>query len=103
MQELEILAKSKSFTRALIRIKFPDDFMIQGTFAALEKISDIHNFLKEHIAQEREFYLFETPPKRKLNDLSKSISKANMIPSAILHFGWADQDVSYNHDGPFLN
>lgn len=102
MQELEIIAKHKSFTRGLIRVKFPDDFMLQGTFAALERIEDIYAFVREHLAQPRDFYLFETPPKRVLKEQKKTISKANMMPSAILHFGWSDQDVTMDVDGPFL-
>jgi hypothetical protein len=46
MQELQMVAKAKVFTRTLIRIKFPDDFILQGTFAALEKVQDIYDFVK---------------------------------------------------------
>ena len=102
MQELETIAKHKTFTRTLIRIKFPDNFILQGTFAALENIGSIYEFVKEHCAQPREFYLFEAPPKKVLKEYKKSLSKSNMLPSAILHFGWSDQDVTYDADGPFI-
>lgn len=48
-----------------MRIRFPDDYVIQGTFSALEKIGDVYAFIKEHLfLKEREFYLYETPPKK---------------------------------------
>jgi len=76
--------------------------VLQGTFAALEKVQAIYDFVKQHLAQDREFYLFETPPKKKITEFGKTISQARMSPSAIVHFGWSDQDMTMAVDGPFL-
>ena len=49
-----------------MRVKFPDGYLLQGTFGALEKVEDIYKFVNENIfyKDQREFYLFETPPKK---------------------------------------
>ena len=70
-EELERLQKQPIHTTALVRIRFPDDYIIQGTFAGLEKIGELYKFVKENIfMKEREFYLYETPPKKVLKDMN---------------------------------
>ena len=103
-EELEKVQKQAIYTTALIRIRFPDDYVIQGTFGALEKIENVYQFVKEHLAlQDREFYLYETPPKRVLKDFTQTTKTAKMVPSGMLYFAWSDLDQTRNTDGPFLD
>jgi hypothetical protein len=39
--------KSPNHTRSNVRIKFPDGYLLQGTFGALETIEDIYKFVGE--------------------------------------------------------
>ena len=72
--ELDRIKKLAHHTRTKIRVKFPDGYILQGTFGALEKVSDVLEFVKENLAtKDRQFYLFETPPKRKLNKPANSL------------------------------
>ena len=36
-------------TRGNVRVKFPDGYVIQGTFGALETVEDIYRFINENI------------------------------------------------------
>lgn len=64
-EELDRLQKQQLYTTSLVRVRFPDDYVIQFTFGALEKVSEIYKLVKENIyTKEREFYLYETPPKK---------------------------------------
>ena len=49
-QELSKVTQKKVYTRCQIRIKFPDDYVLQGTFGALEKISDLYAFVNSLLA-----------------------------------------------------
>ena len=70
-EELERVRNQQVYTTALIRIRMPDDYIIQGTFAALEKVQVIYDFIKENLATpEREFYLYETPPKKIIKEMN---------------------------------
>ena len=40
------MQKVQVYTTALVRIRFPDDYCIQGTFGALEKVNDVYEFVK---------------------------------------------------------
>ena len=44
--ELERVANAPVFTRATIRIKFPDGYMLQGAFGGLEKVREIYEFVR---------------------------------------------------------
>ena len=63
--ELDKVMKQAHHTRAKIRVKFPDTYILQGTFGAKETIGDVIRFVRQQLATpERPFYLFETPPKK---------------------------------------
>lgn len=87
-----------------MRIRFPDEYVIQGTFGALEKVEDLYKFIKEHLyIKEREFYIYETPPKKVLSDMKQTLKQARMVPSGMVYFAWSDLDQTKNIDGPFLD
>ena len=44
-QELQKLLSTPNHTRTNIRVKFPDGYLIQGTFGALEKVADVYTFI----------------------------------------------------------
>ena len=92
------------YTTALVRIRFPDDYVLQGTFGALEKMQELYAFVQENLyTKGREFYLYETPPKKILSDMKQSLKAARLVPSGMLYFGWTDLDQTKNVDGPFLD
>lgn len=69
--ELNKLINTPNHTRSSIRIKFPDGYILQGTFGALEKIEDIYKFVSTNLfykPEQRQFYLYETPPKKILDE-----------------------------------
>lgn len=103
-EEFEKLQKQPVYTTSLVRIRFPDDYVIQGTFSALEKIGDVYKFVKDNLfIKDREFYLYETPPKKVLQDLKPTLKQARMVPSGMVYFAWSDLDTTKSSDGPFLD
>lgn len=44
--ELEKVQKQAHHTRTKIRVKFPDGYILQGTFGAKEKLGDVIDFIK---------------------------------------------------------
>ncbi|TNV72829.1 hypothetical protein FGO68_gene15520 [Halteria grandinella] len=103
-EELERIVKQPVYTTALVRIRFPDDYVIQGTFGALERLDKVYKFVKENLFfQDREFYLYETPPKKVLKDQTENMKALRLVPSSMLYFGWSDLDQTMSSDGPFLH
>lgn len=44
-EELDRMKNQQVYTTSLIRIRLPDDYVLQGTFGALEKIENIYKFV----------------------------------------------------------
>ena len=92
-------------TRSTVRVKFPHGYILQGTFGALETVQDVYNYVKENLEQPtRKFYLYETPPKRILDEkvMKNTLIKSKMVPSCMIYFGWTDLSETKPENGPFL-
>ena len=100
--------KQPNHTRSNVRIKFPDGYLLQGTFGALETVKDIYTFVGECLfipPTERQFYLYETPPKKILDQKvhKNDLVTQRLVPSCMLYFAWADLDETKAEHGPFMN
>jgi hypothetical protein len=92
------------YTRSRCKIRMPDAFVIVASFGAKETVQDVYDFVREHLVnKDREFILFETPPKRVLTKKGDRLFQAKMVPSASLYFGWKDINSTKHTDGPFLD
>lgn len=92
-QELERVMNAPVHTRATIRVKFPDGYLIQAEFGGLEKAKAIYEFITSNMYdKQRKFALFKTPPKKVYEGalLNKSMKDLGMVPNQILYFQWSD-------------
>jgi len=104
--ELERVMNAPVHTRATIRIKFPDNYLLQGEFGGLEKAKAIYEFVTANLyTKERKFTLFKTPPKKVYEgaQLKKSMKELGMVPNQILYFQWADLPETKAEHGPFMD
>ena len=63
--ELERELNQPVFTRANVRIKFPDGYMLQGAFGGLEPVQAVYEFVAENLhTKERKFTLFQALPRK---------------------------------------
>jgi hypothetical protein len=100
-EKLDRMRSRTEFTRSRVRIKFPCGFVMEANFGALENFQSVYNFVRDNLNDKiRSFDLFESPPKRKLVEMSKTLDKAKMCPACLLYFSWED-DMAQN--GPCLN
>ena len=91
--ELEKLKKQKVHSRTTVRIHLPDGFVLQGRFGALEKISEVYDFVFENIYdKKREFYLYLSPPKQVLNKMEQTFHSLNLCPTGKIMFSWKDEE-----------
>lgn len=50
------LLSQKVYKRAIIRIKFPNNYILQGEFGCKEKIKDIYDFVQEVTFTQEHFF-----------------------------------------------
>ncbi|XP_078440366.1 plant UBX domain-containing protein 1 isoform X2 [Wolffia australiana] len=105
IREAESAARRARITKAVIRVKFPDKYVLEATFHPSETIQSLIDLLLKAVAQPQlPFYLYTTPPKMRIKDTSMDLYTAGFIPGAIVYFsldlpeGGADVEKS----GPFL-
>ncbi|GFY87270.1 plant UBX domain-containing protein 1 [Actinidia rufa] len=105
IREAEEAACRSSITKAVIRVRFPDNYTLEATFHPSEAIQNLVDLLKKVVAQpELPFYIYTTPPKKQVQDMSQDFFAAGFVPGAIVYFSYdlprGDDNVSPS--GPFL-
>jgi tether containing UBX domain for GLUT4 len=71
----------------VVRIRFPDRFVLQGVFPTADYVSSVMAFVQRHLQDPGlNFYLFKAPPKTLL-DGDKTLLQENLLGLAIIYFG----------------
>ncbi|BET00799.1 UBX domain-containing protein [Nesidiocoris tenuis] len=94
MREKEELRELKKYRYTLIRIRFPDSVLLQGTFNVYEKVRAVKEFVREHVSCEADFRLVnalggelgESEDDRTLLDLK-------LVPAVLLTFAWSCEET----------
>ena len=73
--------------------------MLQGRFGALENMGEVYDFVFENMFdKQREFYLYDTPPKWDLVDRSQKLHTLGLVPQGKLMFSWKDETLKSESD-----
>mmetsp|Transcript_13154 Transcript_13154/g.34411 ORF Transcript_13154/g.34411 Transcript_13154/m.34411 type:complete len:222 (-) Transcript_13154:477-1142(-) len=89
MREIEKLKKMKVYNCTILRIKFPDNNVLQGVFHPLEKVGTVLEVINQCVVEAALPFLapelFTTPPKI-VYDPSSTLQDAGLVPAASLLF-----------------
>ncbi|XP_029783634.1 tether containing UBX domain for GLUT4 isoform X4 [Suricata suricatta] len=87
-REAQMREKLERYPKVVLRVLFPDRYILQGFFRPNETVGDLRDFVRSHLGNpELPFYLFITPPKTVLDDHTLTLFQANLFPAALVHFG----------------
>ncbi|GAB5581429.1 tether containing UBX domain for GLUT4 isoform X6 [Prionailurus iriomotensis] len=110
-REAQKRQKLERYPKVVLRVLFPDRYILQGFFRPNETVGDLRDFVRSHLGNpELPFYLFITPPKTILDDhrltlfqgrdgpsplagvcrpspRPPELLKADLFPAALVHFG----------------
>ncbi|KAB0364279.1 hypothetical protein FD754_008435 [Muntiacus muntjak] len=68
-REAQMKEKLQRYPKVVLRVLFPDRYILQGFFRPSETVGDLRDFVRRHLGNpELPFYLFITPPKTILDD-----------------------------------
>uniref|UniRef100_A0A7S1TCF3 UBX domain-containing protein n=2 Tax=Compsopogon caeruleus TaxID=31354 RepID=A0A7S1TCF3_9RHOD len=92
MREHDLARKAAQMRKVLIRIELPDRSTIEGTFSAEETLKDLYDFTTGLLAPKvrDHFFLFTSPPFRRLDPSGTSLFDSSLIPAAIVRLGLPD-------------
>ncbi|KAG4067661.1 hypothetical protein HA402_005433 [Bradysia odoriphaga] len=88
MREREEQRAANMYKFSLIRVRFPDGVILQGTFSVYEKLSHVYEFVTSCLKDESFDYTLISPAGSKLGDdeLDKSLYDLRLIPNSVLMF-----------------
>ncbi|KAL8177568.1 UNVERIFIED_CONTAM: UBX domain-containing protein 6, partial [Gekko kuhli] len=92
MREKEGQREMKKYNYTLLRVRFPDGYILQGTFFAREPVSALYQFVQE--ALQVDWLPFELlgPGAQKLTDENMAFNECGLVPSALLTLT-GDEDI----------
>lgn len=87
-REAQMKEKLERYPKVVLRVLFPDRYILQGFFRPSETVGDLRDFVRSHLGNPAlPFHLFITPPKTILEDHTLTLFQANLFPAALVHFG----------------
>ncbi|XP_053309721.1 tether containing UBX domain for GLUT4 [Spea bombifrons] len=88
MRETQMREKLERYPKVVLRVMFPDRYIVQGFFRPAETVGSVKEFVRSHLDDPQlPFYLFITPPRTELKDDSQTLFQADLFPAAVVHFG----------------
>ncbi|KAH1047840.1 hypothetical protein J1N35_038624 [Gossypium stocksii] len=106
IREAEEAARRSRITKAVVRIRFPDNHTLEVTFHPSETLQSLVDLISKVIARpDLPFYLYTTPPKKQIKDMTQDFFSAGFIPGAIVYFSYdlpKGEDAAAANSVPFL-
>ncbi|XP_073450896.1 UBX domain-containing protein 6 isoform X1 [Aquarana catesbeiana] len=102
MREREEKIIIKKYKYTVLRVRFPDGYLLQGTFYAQEWLSSLFDFVCQHLQKNWLPYDLLGPCGQKLENKQVTFYDCDLVPSALLTFSWdpevlADVEAAEGH------
>ncbi|XP_029819733.1 UBX domain-containing protein 6 [Manacus vitellinus] len=88
MREKEEQREMRKYNYTLLRVRFPDGYILQGTFYAREAVSVLYSFVREALRDDWLPFELLGPGGVKLTDENLAFNECGLVPSALLSLCW---------------
>ncbi|XP_038019552.1 UBX domain-containing protein 6 [Motacilla alba alba] len=88
MREKDEQREMRKYNYTLLRVRFPDGYILQGTFYARESVSVLYNFVREALRDDWLPFELLGPGGLKLTDENLAFNECGLVPSALLSLAW---------------
>ena len=89
---LEQLMKTPIYVKSDIRLKFPNEIILQGSFALYETIGDIYKFINNYLKDKNEkFNISTTPPLKRYLKMDNTIQEEKLYPNLLMYVNFEEQ------------
>ena len=92
MREREQLRELRRYRYCLLRIRFPDGPILQGTFRAVDRLYTVLEFVRDNLDNDWIPFYLNTQTGYKLTDENLSLAEMGLAPASIVNFAY-DQAV----------
>ncbi|KAG8899651.1 hypothetical protein FRB99_006519 [Tulasnella sp. 403] len=109
-RDQETNQKLSRWPETRIRIKFPNQLLLEKKFPSTDKIKSVYTFVRNALTDEAKpikFILYEAPPRRELKVSdpevkTKSLARLGLAPSSVLHLSFVDDALNSTRNPPPL-
>ncbi|XP_064898724.1 UBX domain-containing protein 6 isoform X1 [Columba livia] len=88
MREKEEQREMRKYNYTLLRVRFPDGYILQGTFYAREPVSALYSFVRGALRDDWLPFELLGPGGLKLTDDNLAFNECGLVPSALLTLSW---------------
>uniref|UniRef100_A0A8B9T907 UBX domain-containing protein 6 n=1 Tax=Anas platyrhynchos TaxID=8839 RepID=A0A8B9T907_ANAPL len=88
MREKEEQREMRKYNYTLLRVRFPDGYILQGTFYAREPVSVLYSFVREALRDDWLPFELLGPGGLKVTDENLAFNECGLVPSALLTLVW---------------
>ncbi|KAE8796375.1 Tether containing UBX domain for GLUT4 [Hordeum vulgare] len=101
IREAELAAQRARLTKAVMRVRFPDGYILEVEFHPSETVHSLLDLLMKVIARpDLPFYLYTVPPKKRIMDTSQDFYTIGFVPGANVFFSYdLPEGSELNTDG----
>jgi len=92
MREKEASAGRRKYKYCLVRVRFPDGHILQGTFSVYEPLSAVLQFVTNSLDMCLPFNLIDSSTGSRLLQEQSSLTELGLVPASLLNFSW-DADM----------
>ena len=92
MREREERREIFKYRYTLVRVRFPEGALLQGTFKATEKLPALIEFIREQLQNDWMPFVLKTQMGNKLTDNEKMLAELGLTPAALINFEW-DKEI----------
>lgn len=89
MREKEEQRERRKYNYTLLRIRLPDESLLQGTFYAWDRLTVLFAFVRECLVDGWQPFELIAPGNQKLKESEEvALAECNLVPAALLTFAW---------------
>ncbi|KAM0926186.1 hypothetical protein ACQ4PT_003710 [Festuca glaucescens] len=89
IREAELAAQRARITKAVMRVRFPDGYILEAEFHPSSAVQSLVDLLMKVIARpDLPFYLYTVPPKKRILDTSQDFYTIGFVPGANVFFSY---------------
>jgi len=90
---LEMLMKTPIYVKSDIRLKLPNDQILQGSFGLFETVGDIYSFIREYLKDKNEkFNISTTPPLKRYTKMNSTIQEEKLYPNLLMYINFENEE-----------
>lgn len=94
----------RKYRFSLIRVRFPDGLILQGTFGVYEKFSEVMSFVRSHLVNDWRPFILSLSGGGKITEEDQNLVDLRLVPAVVFNFTWdpSVQDPNLD-DSVYLN